>query len=194
MKTDYKKQTSLVLSLLFAALLSTGLIACNRSTDKPNPNASVTMGTEIDDAVLTSKVRSAMVADEYVKSLDVKVETFKAEVMLSGFVETQAQMDRSVEVAKSVQGVRSVNNKLSLKSSTQTVGAKIDDSVITAAVKAAMMNDPVMKSREVSVVTVNGQVQLSGFVDSDKQVTQAYDVATKVEGVVGVLNQLSVKK
>jgi hyperosmotically inducible protein len=184
----------LVLGLIAIGLAAGSISACNKSSDKAVPAASVTVGTEIDDAVLTTKVKSAMMADEYVKSFDIKVETFKADVMLSGFVDTQAQMDRSVEVAKAVPGVLKVENKLSLKMGNQTVGNKIDDAVVTTSVKAAMLADATMKSLEVSVVTVKGEVQLSGFVDSEKQISHATDVTKKVEGVVSVVNNLSVKK
>ena len=184
----------LVLGLIAIGLAAGSISACNKSSDKAVPAASVTVGTEIDDAVLTTKVKSAMMADEYVKSFDIKVETFKADVMLSGFVDTQAQMDRSVEVAKAVPGVLKVENKLSLKMGNQTVGNKIDDAVVTTSVKAAMLADATMKSLEVSVVTVKGEVQLSGFVDSEKQISHATEVTKKVEGVVSVVNNLSVKK
>ena len=184
----------LVLGLIAIGLAAGSISACNKSSDEAVPAASVTVGTEIDDAVLTTKVKSAMMADEYVKSFDIKVETFKADVMLSGFVDTQAQMDRSVEVAKAVPGVLKVENKLSLKMGNQTVGNKIDDAVVTTSVKAAMLADATMKSLEVSVVTVKGEVQLSGFVDSEKQISHATDVTKKVEGVVSVVNNLSVKK
>jgi hypothetical protein len=50
-----------------------------------------------------------------VKGLDVKVETDKAVVQLSGFVASQAQIDKAVEVAKGVRGVREVQNKMSVK-------------------------------------------------------------------------------
>ncbi len=186
--------SKLLLSLFAVGLAVSALSACNKSTDPAVPAASVTIGTEIDDAVLTTKVKSAMMADEYVKSLDIKVETFKASVMLSGFVDTQAQMDRSVEVAKAVSGVKNVDNKLSIKMGPQTIGSKIDDAVITASVKSAMMADSIMKSREVSVVTVKGEVQLSGFVDSETQISHATEVAKKVEGVVNVVNNMTLKK
>lgn len=186
--------SKLLVSLFAVGLAVSALSACNKSPDKAVPAASVTIGTEIDDAVLTTKVKSAMMADEYVKSLDIKVETFKADVMLSGFVDTQAQMDRSVEVAKAVLGVKNVENKLSIKVGTQTVGNKIDDTVITAGVKTAMLADPIMKSRAVSVVTVKGEVQLSGFVDSETQITHASEVAKRVDGVVNVVNHMTVKK
>jgi hyperosmotically inducible protein len=192
--TSKPAASKLLLSLFAVTLAVSAISACNKSPDKAVPAASVTIGTEIDDTVLTTKVKSAMMADEYVKSLDIKVETFKAEVMLSGFVDTQAQMDRSVEVAKAVPGVKNVDNRLSIKMGPQTVGNKIDDTVITANVKAAMMADTIMKSREVSVVTVKGEVQLSGFVDSDTQITHASEVAKKVDGVVVVVNNLTLKK
>ncbi|MBC3806538.1 BON domain-containing protein [Undibacterium seohonense] len=194
-KTAKQSTSSNVLFGIVAVSLTLGsLAACNRSTEPVAPAASITIGTEVDDAVLTTKVKSALMADEYVKSLDIKVETFKADVMLSGFVDTQAQMDRGVEVTKAVMGVRNVNNKLSIKDGTQSVGNKIDDTVITASVKSAMLADPIMKSREVSVVTVKGEVQLSGYVDSETQISHASDVAKTVEGVVSVVNHMSVKK
>lgn len=186
--------SNLLFGIVAASLTLGSLAACNRSTEPAAPAASITIGTEVDDAVLTTKVKSALMADEYVKSFDIKVETFKADVMLSGFVDTQAQMDRGVEVAKAVMGVRNVNNKLSLKDGTQSVGNKIDDTVITTSVKAAMLADPIMKSREVSVVTMKGEVQLSGYVDSETQISHATDVAKTVDGVVSVVNHMSVKK
>jgi hyperosmotically inducible protein len=133
-------------------------------------------------------------ADDYVKSLDIKVETRKGEVMLSGFADNQAQIDRGLLVSKNVQGVKNVVNKLILKEGKQSVGNKIDDSVITASVKTAMLKDPLMKSMEVSVVTRKGEVELSGFVDSDLQSQHAVEVAKGVEGVIGVVNGTRVKK
>ncbi len=193
-QTKTSSSSNLLFGIIAASLAIGGLSACNKSSEPVAPAASTTIGTEVDDSVLTTKVKTAMLADEYVKSLDIKVETFKADVMLSGFVETQAQMDRSVDVAKAVMGVRNVNNKLSLKDGTQSMGNKIDDTVITASVKAAMLADPIMKSREVSVVTVKGEVQLSGYVDSETQISHATDVAKTVEGVLSVVNHMSVKK
>lgn len=85
-------------------------------------------------------------------------------------------------------------NKLLLKEGKQSIGNKIDDSVITAGVKTAMLKDPLMKRMEVSVVTRKGEVQLSGFIDSDLQSQHAVEVARGVEGVTGVVNGTRVKK
>lgn len=179
-----------------AAILLLGVILC--ACHGPEYNAAMmahtTIGNEIDDSVLTSMVRTALLADQYVKSLDVKVETWKGEVMLSGFANTQAEIERSVLVAQSVAGVKKVNNQLSLKSSVQTVGNKVDDSIITANIKSALLSDELMKSGEVSVVTHKGDVQLSGYVDSPLQLTRAWEVASAVDGVSSVVNHLELKR
>jgi hypothetical protein len=73
------------------------------------------VGAILDDATITAKVMAALFQAPDVKGLDVKVETDKAVVQLSGFVANQAQIDKAVEVAKGVHGVREVQNKMSLK-------------------------------------------------------------------------------
>ena len=189
------KTTALRLTLGASVLLgSLLLVACNREGESTAVVASTTIGTDLDDSVITSKVRAALLADEYVKSLDVKVETYKGEVMLSGFANSATQIERSMTVTQAVPGVRSVNNKLNLQLGSQTVGNKLDDSVITTGVKSAMLADSIMKSREVGVVTHKGEVQLSGFVDTQLQLSHAEEVAKSVEGVTEVKNNLVVKK
>lgn len=181
--------TAIAVSALFIPLTGN-----TQSIDTTSKVESTSLGTKIDDSVVTTKIKSALFADEYVKSLDVKVVTRKGEVMLSGFANNQAQIDRSVLVAKGVSGVKSVDNKIALKEGRQSVGNKIDDSVVTAGVKTAMLKDPMMNSMEVSVVTRKGEVQLSGFVDSEAQLNHAVDVAKGIEGVSSVVNKMSVKK
>ncbi len=189
------KKPALRLTLGASVLLGSLLLAaCNGPGDTSAVVASTSLGTELDDSVITSKVRAALLGDEYVKSLDVKVETYKGEVMLSGFANSATQIERSMTVAQGVPGVKAVNNKLSLKLGTQTVGNKLDDSVITTGVKSAMLADAIMKSREVGVVTRNGEVQLSGFVDTPLQQAHAEEVAKAVEGVTDVKNNLVLKK
>ena len=73
------------------------------------------VGEALDDATITAKVKAALFQAPDVKGLDVKVETDKAVVQLSGFVASQAQIDKAVEVAKGVRGVREVQNKMSVK-------------------------------------------------------------------------------
>ena len=74
-----------------------------------------------------------------------------------------------------------------------STGQIVDDSVITTKVKAAILEEPTLKSLQISVETFKGVVQLSGFVDSTQSVKKAGEVAGKVAGVVSVKNDLTVK-
>ena len=72
-------------------------------------------------------------------------------------------------------------------------GQYVDDSVITARIKAALLKDPKVSALAVSVETRKGTVVLSGFVDSDSQMQRAAEIAATVKGVVTVKNALVVK-
>ena len=75
----------------------------------------------------------------------------------------------------------------------ESSGQYIDDSSITARVKAAIYDDPSLKVLQINVETFKGEVQLSGFVDSAQSVQKAGEVARSVKGVVSVKNDLIVK-
>jgi hyperosmotically inducible periplasmic protein len=183
----------LALGVTLAAATAFLASGCNREQPAP-PAAKTTVGTEIDDTVVTTKVKSALLADAEVKSFDLKVETRKGAVQLSGFVDNQAQIDRAIATTRAVEGVTGVENAITLKTGTATVGNKVDDGITTAKVKSALLGDPAVKSFDIAVVTRKGEVQLSGFVDNQTQIDQAMSVAVKVEGVTRVDNQMSIKK
>jgi osmotically-inducible protein OsmY len=75
-------------------------------------------GEYIDDAAITTKVKAALVADKEVSALDVKVETFRGVVQLSGFADNQREISRAVSVSRGVKGVRSVKNDMRVKPAT----------------------------------------------------------------------------
>lgn len=72
-------------------------------------------GEYFDDSVITAKVKTAIFNDPQLKSLEISVETFRGVVQLSGFVESQASIQKAGTLAKGVQGVKSVDNNLSVK-------------------------------------------------------------------------------
>ncbi len=72
-------------------------------------------------------------------------------------------------------------------------GEYVDDSVITTKVKAAVFNEPLLKSAEINVETFKGVVQLSGFVSSQSAANKAVEVARAVVGVKSVKNDMRVK-
>jgi hyperosmotically inducible protein len=191
-----------VMNMTLAAVMAIGIAGCNKPQDvtgKPldapgTPAPTTTVGMEIDDSVVTARVKSALLADPDVKSYGFKVDTRKGEVQLSGFVDNQAQIDHAIVVARAVQGVKNVDNKVSLKGADTTVGNKVDDGIVTASVKAALLADASVKSLDIAVVTRKGEVQLSGFVDNQGQIDHAIEVAHGIAGVRSVSNQMSVKK
>jgi len=72
-------------------------------------------GEYIDDAVITTKVKAAIFNESSLKSTEINVETYKGVVQLSGFVSSPANIDKAVEVARSVKGVVSVKNSMKVK-------------------------------------------------------------------------------
>lgn len=75
----------------------------------------------------------------------------------------------------------------------ETTGQYIDDATITTKVKAQMVDDPQVKATQVSVETMKGIVQLSGFVPSQQVAQRAGQIARSVDGVRGVKNDLIVR-
>jgi len=79
-------------------------------------------------------------------------------------------------------------------STREGTGEYFDDSAITTKVKAAIFNEPSLKSAEINVETFKGTVQLSGFVNMKDQKNRAGDLARKVRGVIDVENNITVKE
>lgn len=75
----------------------------------------------------------------------------------------------------------------------ESTGEYIDDTWITTKVKAGLVDDPVVKSREVNVETFKGVVQLSGFVTSKAAMDQAEVIAGSIDGVKSVKNNMTIK-
>ena len=98
-----------VIGYLILIMFIVALVAC-ASTAKQSST-----GEYVDDSVITTKVKSLLAADDFLKSFQISVETYKGVVQLSGFVNSQAAVDKAVETASSVKGVKSVKNDLIVK-------------------------------------------------------------------------------
>jgi hyperosmotically inducible protein len=185
----------LVLNATLAGVITIIVAGCNKPPEPTGvPVPATSIGTEIDDGVVTARVRSALLADEIVRSFEFKIETRKGEVQLSGFVANQVQIDRAIEVTRGVQGVKSVENRVNLKGAATTIGNEIDDGIITTEVKTALLADAYIKSLDIAVKTRKGEVQLSGFVNNQSQIDRAIEVTRGIKGVRTVGNEMSIKK
>ena len=90
-------------------MLITTFVACASTPTQEST------GEYVDDSVITTKVKSLLAVDDFLKSFQISVETFKGTVQLSGFVSSQKAVDKAGEIARSVKGVKSVKNDLIVK-------------------------------------------------------------------------------
>ena len=100
---------SKILSIVFLALSLSAITGC-ASTQKHEGT-----GEYIDDTVITAKVKAEILKEPTLKSSEINVETFKGKVQLSGFVNSQSDINKAAEIARSVNGVVSVKNDMRLK-------------------------------------------------------------------------------
>ena len=103
------KKRKIVAHCLVIVMLIATFVACG-STPKQEST-----GEYIDNSVITAKVKSLLAADDFLKSFQISVETYKGNVQLSGFVDSQKAVDKASEIARSVKGVKSVKNDLIVK-------------------------------------------------------------------------------
>ena len=102
-----KKRNIVHCLLLF--ILMAAFVACASTPTREST------GEYVDDSVITTKIKSLLVADNFLKSFEIGVETYKGVVQLSGFVNSQQAVEKAVEIAKGVKGVVSVKNDLNVK-------------------------------------------------------------------------------
>jgi osmotically-inducible protein OsmY len=100
-----------VLIILLLAALGVAQMAGCAATGTEDKS----VGTTVDDSVINTRVKTALLKDPDVKGTEVQVETFNGVVQLSGFVDSAAVADRAVAIAQEVPGVVSVKNDMRLK-------------------------------------------------------------------------------
>ncbi|MBU2055653.1 MAG: BON domain-containing protein [Proteobacteria bacterium] len=103
-----KKRNIVVYYLVLLMLIST-FAACASTPTREST------GEYVDDSVITTKVKSLLAADDFLKAFQISVETYKGTVQLSGFVNSQKAVDKAGEIVRSVKGVKSVKNDLIVK-------------------------------------------------------------------------------
>jgi hyperosmotically inducible protein len=173
-----------ILLACFAALLATvalPLHAEGKST-----------GEHVDDGSIAATIKASLLDHRATSSTQINVESYRGTVQLSGFVETQAEKDVAGRIAAETDGVTKVVNSLSIAPKT-SVGTKLDDSLTTGRVKAALMDAADVKSLQINVETKNGVTQLAGFVTSNGMKERAGQIAAGISGVRQVENVLVVK-
>ena len=198
--------------LIGALLVPLAGYAADSDKDRSSPRDFVK------DSVITTKIKAKLAEEKLSSALHIKVDTDnKGVVVLSGTAKNQAEVNKAGSIAKGVEGVASVENNIRVgKASTRTTDANkpakekstastassskkesageyVDDAAITAKVKAAVLEEPSLKSAEINVETYKGTVQLTGFIRSRNDINKAVEVARGVKGVKAVKNDMLVK-
>ena len=155
------------------------------------------------DSALTATVKAKLVADTTVRASSIEVSTRDRVVTLTGNLDDQAEKDRALEIARRTSGVRDVVDMIAVRTAEgrgnapdppRTLGQRIDDVAITAAVKSRLLDDPDVKGSRIDVDTREGVVFLTGVVESDAAKVKAVQLARETEHVKEVQANLAVRR
>lgn len=94
---------------LLAVVLLAAIVGCASTSQQAST------GEYIDDTVITTKVKAAILEDKELKVTEINVETFKGVVQLSGFVSSQSDINKAATIARAVEGVKSIKNDMRVK-------------------------------------------------------------------------------
>lgn len=195
---------TLMAAMIGSALISGSALADESMSQKASQTAD-SAGSKIDssmkkvdgymdDSGITAKAKAALVDDDAIKSTDISVKTHSGVVTLSGFVTSQDQAEKAVAVVQKIEGVKSVSDKLHVRDSkASSMKGYAGDAATTSEIKAKLLADDIVPSRNVKVETTDGVVQLSGQVANQAQSDRAESIAKAIEGVKSIKNDLTVK-
>jgi len=190
MRSQIKTGAALLTAMLFAVPLSAGAVdKMDKAENKVKETTTEVTGA-VSDSWLTSKTKIALFADDRVKGRDVRVETVKGDVFLRGKVDSEEAKAAAAEIAKTVEGVKNVENDLQVVPPTARKAVQANDKQITKAVETNFSKDPQLK--KIDVRTDAGVVVLSGEVASISASAKASEMAHRVDGVKSVKNELRV--
>lgn len=166
----------------------------------PAKSAERSFGEVIDDATITSQVKSKLVWSKNTEGLATNVTTKRGKVSLVGTADSAAAKDLASRLAMNTPGVVGVDNQLvvknaspsvaqAAKTSTKEVGNDMSDGWITTKVKSTYMYTSNVDGSDIAVNTDKGIVTLSGKVDSGAERALAIELAQNVRGVKSVSSQ-----
>lgn len=169
---------------LLVALVAFGLTAC--ATNQPADQ-------QIDDAAITTKIKSKLTADPEVNALNVDVDTLDGAVTLRGEVEKASAKSEAEKLARNTEGVRSVDNQLRVVSAAEEDNERVSDAWIQTKVTSKLTADPELNPLNIDVDVLDGVVTLSGVVKDRAHSAEAEKHARNTKGVRGVQNELKTK-
>ncbi|QSV46484.1 BON domain-containing protein [Geobacter benzoatilyticus] len=152
--------------------------------------------SDMSDAWLATKVKSTLLYHRSVSGFKTEVEVKDGIVTLRGNAPSQAQKELTTEYAMDIEGVKDVNNEMTVTDTskkTRTMGDKIDDASITALVKMTLLSHRSTSAINISVTTKNGVVTLTGKAKNSAEQDLATKLAKDVNGVKSVENRMTIE-
>lgn len=164
--------------------------ANNSNRAAANGNANMTANrdkVQRPDGWVTAKIKLALIADGRTSGFATDVETNGGVVTLSGKVDTPEGKTAAEEVAKSIEGVTSVNNQLQVVPDAKRAEVNASDDKINNDIEKAMDSDPVIQELSLAAESNAGVVTLTGEVETHDQLVKAAQVFRKIPGVKSVV-------
>jgi osmotically-inducible protein OsmY len=149
------------------------------------------VGQHFDDVSITTEIDARLITEKDMPSRWVSIEVIEGVVILTGYLPSQSHIDRVLFIARSVKGVRDIDNQLHIGE--PTTKSLFSDSWITTQVKTKFFNDKLVSGMSVHVETVAGKVYLQGIIVSEAQRYRAMELTRSVEGVTAVVDLLRLK-
>lgn len=145
-----------------------------------------------DDSVIAATIKAGLLDNRNTSGTRINVDSDQGVVQLSGFARSEGEKATATKVAEGVTGVKKVLNSVAVAPAT-SMGTRLDDSLVTGKVKAALMDAADVKSLHINVETHDGVTQLAGFVATAVMKDKAEKITAGIDGVKSVDNVLVVK-
>lgn len=188
-------------NIFLKATIITGVIIANtfpllaaEAVKEPIMKNKYTVGEKIDDTVITTQVKMALMKDSSTATFGTDVSTTNGVVLLQGTVQDNTERDMITKVATAVQGVKSVQNEMKvIYEQTSTVGERLEDSAITTKVKMALTVHAATGALRTSVTTTDLVVTVTGKAKNKAEKELVTKVIEDVKGVKKVVNNMIVE-
>jgi len=165
-----------------AALVGGGTATGNAALDQRS------LGRHLDDAGISSMIDVRLIAERDLPSRWISAEVVRGQVVLTGYLPKQEQINRAIYICKHIRGVQSVRSEIHL--GRPPARELVSDTLITTNVKRKIFNDTEVSGFTVHVETVGGKVYLQGVVSNASQRQRASTLAGEVAGVHSIVNLL----
>ncbi len=149
------------------------------------------VGQHFDDVSVATEIDARLIAEIDMPSRWLSIEVIEGVVIFTGYLPSQSHIDRAVFIARSVGGVRKVDNQLHI--GTPSLKSLFSDSWITTQIKSRFFSDELVSGISMHVETVAGRVYLQGVLRSEAQRYRAMELTRSVNGVTAVVDLLRLK-